>query len=116
MAKYYGKVGYSETVEMPEGSGVWVSTIVERHYYGDVIRNMAKNVPGVSLNNDIHIENRISILADPYAYQNFSNIKYVEWMGNLWVVSSIEVQRPRLILSIGGVYNGETPSGTSANS
>jgi hypothetical protein len=62
---------------------------------------------GENLNDNMNINNRISILADPFAYQNFHTIKYINWMGAKWKVGSVEVQSPRLILAIGGVYNGQ---------
>lgn len=105
MAKYFGKVGYAVTEETTPG--VWEEIIKERKYYGDVIRNTRRYENGQSLNDDLVISNSISIVADAYAYEHFAFIRYVEWMGCLWKVSTIEVQRPRLILQIGGVYNGD---------
>lgn len=105
MPKYYGKIGYAYTVENPEGSGVWKEVIIERSYAGDLIRNY-KNISGSDkINDDINISNEISIVSDPYAIQNFHKIKYVEFMGTKWKVSSVEVLYPRLKLSLGGVYN-----------
>ena len=104
MNKFYGKIGYAileETVP-----GVWVEQIVERSYYGDVIRNIRRLQSSENLNDDINVSNEISIVADAFANQNFHSMRYVEYMGTKWKVSSIEVKYPRLILSIGGVYNG----------
>lgn len=106
MEKFYGKVGYCVTTETPEGSGIWKDVTTERFYYGDVLRNGSRWQDSSRVNDNLQIDNRISILADAYAYQNFSLIKYVEWMGVLWKVISIEVERPRLILTLGGEYNG----------
>lgn len=110
MAKFYGRVGYSVTEETRPG--IWTNAITEHTYYGDVLKDSTKWQSGKDLNDDLTVNNRISILADQYAYQHFSQIKYVEWMGALWKVTNVEVQRPRLILTIGGVYNGEQ-AGTS---
>lgn len=106
MAKFYGKVGYATTIESPIGSGVWVEDIVERPYYGDLIRNNRRLQSANQVNDDINISNEISILADPYANQHFHAMRYVEFMGAKWKITSVEVQYPRLILSVGGVYNG----------
>lgn len=105
--RFYGSVGYATIYEKPDDPGVWIDTIVERPYFGDVLQNRSRWNPGMSANDDMAIENRISIVADPYAYQNFSQIKYVKWMGQVWKVTAIEVERPRLILTIGEVWNGE---------
>lgn len=105
MAKFYGPVGYAETVETRPG--VWEEKITERMYYGDLVRNSRRLQSSEYLNDDLTISNEISILADPYANQNFHAIKYVEFMGARWKVTNVEVQRPRLKLTIGGVYNGK---------
>ena len=107
MARYYGKVGYGSAVE--NSAGVWVDEITERSYYGDVIRNTQKPEPGESLNDDITVGNSISIISDQYAIQNISKIVYAEWSGERWTVTNVEVKSPRLILSLGSVYNGPTP-------
>ncbi len=103
MAKFYGIIGYSVTEET--SPGVWTESITERNYYGDVIRNTRRWQPGEGLNDNLTINNIISIVADPFAYQNFHAIRYIKWMGVSWKIDNIEVQRPRLILTIGGVYN-----------
>lgn len=109
MARFHGNVGYGVSEQNPPGSGVWKDTIFEKDYYGDVIRNTRKLDPGDSLNDDISVGNSISIVADEYAFAHWHLIKYVQWEGELWTVPSVEVRRPRLILSIGKVYNGPTP-------
>lgn len=104
MAKYYGMVGYAITVETRPG--VWEETITEHPYYGDVLRNVKRSESSENLNDNIDISNSISIIGDPFAYQNFHTIKYATFMGTKWKVSSVEVQYPRLVLSIGGEYIG----------
>lgn len=105
MAKWYGKVGYAETVETEPG--VWEDQITERSYYGDITRNTRNLQNSGEVNDNINIANQISIVADPYAYQNFYSMRYVEFMGAKWKVTSVEVQYPRLILTAGGLWNGE---------
>lgn len=104
MARFFGRIGYGESVETEPG--VWVDEIVEHSYYGDVIRNTRNLQPGENLNSDLSVQNSISIVADAYANDHFFAIRYVEWAGALWTVSHVEVQSPRLILSLGEVYNG----------
>lgn len=106
MAKFYGAVGYAETVETRPS--IWEETVIERLYYGDIIRNVRRLENGESVNDDISINNSISIVADPYAREHFFAIRYVIWTGVPWKVTNVEVQSPRLILTIGGVYNGQT--------
>lgn len=103
MGKFYGKVGYLTTTETRPG--VWAEDIVEKNYYGDVSKKMSKWQVGEGLNDDKTYSAEISIVADAFAYENFSNIKYIEFMGAKWKVNSIEIQRPRLILTMGGLYN-----------
>jgi hypothetical protein len=101
-------VGYGVTVESPPDSGVWIDQITEMSYYGDVIRNTRKLTEGEQLNSDISVVNSISIVADEYAIEHFFLIKYIRWAGVLWTVTNVEVRSPRLILSLGSVYNGPT--------
>ena len=102
MAKFYGSIGYADTVETARG--VWVDDIVEYSYYGDFIRNTRQLQSGETLNDDINVANEISIVADQYARRNYYKMRYIEIMGVKWKISKVEVGFPRLILTIGGLY------------
>ena len=104
MAKFYGVIGYAVT-EMTE-QGIYEERIVEKEYVGDVIRNTRRLREGSKINDDITISNQISIIADPYTANNFHTMRYVTFMGAKWKISEVEVQYPRLILTLGGLYNG----------
>lgn len=103
MAKYYGKIGYATSEEVKPG--VWKKRITEQEYFGDVIRNTRRLQSSGNLNDNIIVSNEISIVADPFANENFHSMLYVEFMGAKWKISNVEVQYPRLILTIGEVYN-----------
>lgn len=105
MAKFYGVIGYAVTKET--APGVWTEEIAEQSYYGDLTRNMRWLQDSGDLNDDINVANEISIVADPYANANFHSMRYVAFMGAKWKISKVEVQYPRLILTLGGVYNGK---------
>ena len=105
MGKWYGVIGYSMTIETTPG--VWSNIDIERNYFGDVIRNTNRwSSNSDSTNDDLSINNQISIVADPYAHRNFHYMKFIEFMGTRWKISNVEVKYPRLILTLGGVYNG----------
>lgn len=104
MAKFYGRIGFGTSVE--SSPGVWADAIVEHSYYGDVIRNTRTLTEGEDLNKDLTVGNSISIVADAYANEHFFAMRYIEWAGILWTISSVEVQAPRLLLRLGEVYNG----------
>lgn len=106
MAKFYGKVGYIITSETAPGTGIWADNVTEKTYSGDVVKESSSWRAGDNLNDDLNISNQISIVSDPFANQNFHAIKYVEWMGAKWKVTRVDVRFPRLLLTIGGVYNG----------
>lgn len=107
MAKWFGKVGYESTIEEPANSGIWVETITEREYYGDLIRNTRRLQSSDNVNDSVNISNQISILSDPFAMKNFHTIRYATYMDTKWKVTSVDAsQYPRLILELGGVYNG----------
>lgn len=105
MAKWHGKIGYVKMTEIRPG--VWGEEVTEKEYYGDVNRITHRWQAGSSLNDNLNISNEFSILADGFANENCQYMRYIEFMGGLWEITSVEVQRPRLILSVGGVYNGE---------
>lgn len=108
MAKFYGAIGYGESVET--APGVWEDVITERNTRGDVLRVTRKLESGESVNDDISINNSISIVADAYTNGHINAMRYIWWQGARWKIVGIEVASPRLILRIGGVYNGPTPA------
>lgn len=103
MGKWYGRIGYANRAETRPG--VWESEITERDYFGDVVRNTRRLQTANQLNDDINVANEISIVADPFAYNNFHSMLYIEYMGVKWKITNVEVQHPRLILTLGGVCN-----------
>lgn len=104
--KFYGVVAYATLEETVPGK--WKETITERYYRGDVTRVSRRLQTADKVNDDIRINNEIRILADAFAYQNFQNIRYIVWMNTKWKVEGVTVDRPRLVLQIGGEYNGST--------
>lgn len=111
MPKFFGKVGFGMTQET--SPGVWVDKITERNYRGDITKMVRRLEGSEYLNDNLTVNNTISILADAFANENFFAIRYVQWAGARWKVSNVEVQRPRLILTLGEVYNGPTPEASS---
>jgi hypothetical protein len=104
MAKYQGEVGYVKS-ELTS-PGIFKEIATEHIHSGDVLRENRRWDSTEHLNDNLVVSNRISIVADDFASKNFSNIRYIKWMDQYWKVTSVEVLRPRLILTIGGVYNG----------
>lgn len=108
MNKYYGKIGFAESSEVRPG--VWEDSIIEKSYYGDVLRYSKSSGSTDKVIDDIRVSNQISILSDPYIMNHLTDLKYLEWLGHNWKVTDIEIKYPRLVLTIGGVYNGPTPA------
>ena len=104
MAKFYGTIGYVKTVETE--LGMWEEQKIERLYSGELVKNTRRLESSGGVNDNVNIYNEVSIVADPYAYENFHAMRYIKFMGAKWKISNIEVRYPRLILTIGGVYNG----------
>lgn len=104
MAKFCGIIGYEITTETEPG--IYEETIIEQQYYGDVIKNNRRIQDPGKVNFDVTISNQFSIIADPFANHNFHSMRYIEFMGVKWKITEVEVQFPRLILSVGGIYNG----------
>lgn len=108
MPKFFGVIGFSTTVEEPENSGIHKNIFVEKKYFGDILKNVKRAETGESINDNIVLSNQLSIISDPYARENFSMMAYAEFMGTKWKITSVEVRYPRLLLTLGGVYNGPT--------
>ena len=111
MAKWYGVIGYDVPTETKPG--VYRHTITERNYYGDIQSAGRRMQSAEQLNDHFVIQNVLSIVADPFALESFRYIRYVSFMNANWEVSHIEVQYPRLVLTLGGIYNGTNTGRTS---
>ena len=106
MNKYYGSVGYVSYEET--GLDVWEEVTTVRKYGGDVLKSSRRFTGSEHLNDNVVLNNRISIIADPYAFKHYGDIKWCEWMGTKWEVTNTTIEYPRLILDLGGVYNEQT--------
>ena len=104
MAKFYGTIGYVKTVETEPG--MWEEQKTERQYSGELVKNTRRLEGSGGVKDNVNISNEVSTIADQYAYENFHAMRYIKFMGAKWKISNIEVRYPRLILTIGGVYNG----------
>lgn len=107
MGKYYGLVGFAYQVD-DEVPGVVSEKLVERPYYGEVIRNARRAQSGDKMNDDLTVSNQISLLLDPYLIDNYYRIRCLTFMGARWKVTNIEMRYPRIIVDIGGLYNGSS--------
>lgn len=117
MTKFYGNIGFLETKENPPGSGIWEPVTTVRPYYGDVTRNQRRyQENSQSINDNLNISNEISILGDPYAYENFNSMRWVEYGGAKWKISWINIEYPRIILTLSGVYNDFDEDDSSGDS
>lgn len=103
MAKFYGVIGFAKTEQTTPG--VWEHVVTEKEYFGELIRNVRNLQTNSEIHDNINIANEISILSDPYANENFHSMLYIVYMGSKWKIIKVEVQYPRLVLTIGGVYN-----------
>lgn len=105
MGKFYDDIGFASTEET--SPTVWEEIITPKKYRGDILENYKRYENGQKVNDDLVLNAKISIIADPFAFGNLGNIRYVKMMGSSWKVTNVDVKRPRLILTIGGLYNGK---------
>lgn len=104
MAKIYTTIGYAPSF-INTAPGVWEEHVVEKKYYAELIRNSRHLESSGQVNDNVNINNRISIVADPYARENFHTMRWIDFMGAKWKITDVDVEYPRLILTIGGLYN-----------
>ena len=102
--RYSGLIGFATTVETSKG--VWEDQIIEKRYFGDVLRHAARWEGGESVNDNFHVSNRLSVVADGYFRKNLGEVRYAEWMGTKWKITEAEVNEPRITLTLGGKWNG----------
>lgn len=112
MPKLYTRIGFAPSFTQT-APGVWEEVEVIKNYYGEILRNARRLENSGQLNDNINVNNRISILSDPYARENFHSIRWIEFMGTKWKVSDVEVEYPRLIFTIGGIYNADNDTPTN---
>ena len=110
MNKFWGRVGFVKQVET--SPDVWTEQVTERNYSCEKVRNGSRwqNSSYTTTNEDLVIDNRFSILADPYAWNEIDSIRYLVRRGSKWEVTSVEENYPRLILTLGGIYHGNSNS------
>lgn len=110
MARFFGKVGFGHMIENPPGSGIWKDGVIERKMAGDLVRTTQRREDsGEKVNRDLSVSHSVSVVGDAYANENLSAIRYVKWAGALWNVNEISFEPPRLVLRLGGVYDGPVP-------
>jgi len=108
MAKFSGKIGFVRDRETYEGSGIWLEEKIERTYRGDIINDVVKWQDSTRVNEKLNISNKLSIVADTFAMMNVGIMRYVEYLGTKWKIMTVEINRPRIVIYLGGVYNGTT--------
>lgn len=108
MARAVVHVGYGLQTEI--APGVFDDVVVEKRYFADTMWDNRRYNQTTVVNDDLQLNVAFSILADSYANANFNNIRYLQYQGNRWRVTAVEVEPPRLKLYAGGVYNGPTPN------
>lgn len=109
--RYAAKLGYRYTEEQRDSedrpNGVYKEIYTERPYKADVMSYGYRNQTSESINDDYKLTNKFSVLAcDAFTLSHLNSIIYIEYLGIKWKVTSVDIQRPRLIISIGGEYNG----------
>lgn len=107
MPKKYVTVGFGVSGENPNKPGIWEQTITERPYYGDLTNPVSRwNNSSDSTNEELRFSGQLSIVADPFANEHYHAIKYVKFDGEeiKWKVTSVDPQRPRINLDLGGEY------------
>lgn len=104
MTKYAGLVGY--VVQEQTAPSVWTPVETPKRMKGDIIRQSASTQNDDKVNSDITLNHRVSLIGDAYAFSSYFNIRWIEIDGHKWEVTNVEVQRPRIIVSLGGPWNG----------
>lgn len=112
MAKFYGVIGFVQQEET--SPGIWEDVCTEKPYYGELLKNLARHQSANQLNDNFVVSDEISIIADGYLRENLAFIKYVNYMGINWKVTNLDgTNYPRIVLTLGGIYNGKDQTRSS---
>lgn len=103
--KWYGEIGFD--VPIIKAKGVYDHEFIPKQYYGDVINLSSRWQQTEHVNDDLKINVKISVMGDPFIEEKFPYIKYVKYMGHKWSVTEVTPNRPRMELTLGGLYNGQ---------
>lgn len=104
MTKCAGKIGYALAVE--KQPGVWTEDIVEKKYYGEIVKDNRRLTDQGEVNSSININNNISVVANDFVLYNMAFMRYITFMNSKWKINSVDIKPPRIIISLGGLYNG----------
>lgn len=102
--KWYGNIGFGIPVNEND---IHTEVITDKPYKGDILENNLRWQQSDKIDDDLNITNKISVIANDFAYDNIGYMKYVELRGNKWKIVSATLQYPRILLTIGGVWNGD---------
>jgi hypothetical protein len=109
MNKFWGTIGFVRQVET--SPDVWTESVVaERKYSCEKVRNGSRwqtSIYPTTIDNMV-LDNRVKILADPYAWNEMASMRYLVRNGSKWKITAIEEDYPRLILTLGGLYHGNS--------
>ena len=103
--KWYGEIGFEMQKETTPG--VYDSEFVKRNYYGDTKTLSTRWNTTENLHDDIRLVTKISVMADPFLFEQFPFMKYITFSGHKWTITDIVPNRPRIELTLGGLYNGD---------
>lgn len=104
MNRFHGFIGYG--IQKETTPGVYQDIIIEREVYGDIKKNGVRSTNQGNVNNDITLSNIVSVVTNSYFKDNCQHIRYVKINNQYWSVTHVELNYPRSILTLGGVYNG----------
>lgn len=103
MAKLGTTIGFA--ISQEKSSGVFIEAIEERYYVGEIFKNTMSSYSNQSVNPNLSLSNKFSMLVDSFSKDNHQKIRYAVFWGSKWKVTNIEIEGKRLILTIGGKYN-----------
>lgn len=108
MARFYGTVGFMQTVEDDSRPGMYFEKITEYpKRYGDILTNKWNSSPGKSINDDFKVANRISVVCNKKMISEAQFARYIIWNNVKWEITSVDIEPPRLIFTLGGIYNAQ---------
>jgi hypothetical protein len=104
MNRYSGVIGIRRPPVEVE-PGIFEDVIEEVAITGSIYRRPARWAIGETAQDTLQMNQVISVVAPENIQNSLDGIVYATYQGRRWAVRSIEYNRPRLELSLGGTYN-----------
>ena len=104
MSKFWGPIGINRG-PVQTAPGILEVVIEELEVSGEM-RQLQLRWPQARMQEGLSANHVLSIVTPEDSDIDFTEVVYIVWQSRKWSVTSIQYKRPRVELTLGGLYNG----------